>query len=119
MAHRTGAAALAVAASALLLFAGCGSGGDEGTVDTTAQAPEVTMPRLARSVEAQAEEFLRREGTAVHRSLEKFLGPKITTEVARNDTECRPGGETASIANPREFPFACIVEGSADGRGLT
>ena len=73
------------------------------------------MTQLAKSVEAQTAYFLRRDGTAVRRSLEKFLGPRIVTRVARTDTECRTGRETASIANPRKYPFACIVEGSADG----
>ena len=117
-AWRAAAALAATASIGLGLLAGCGSG-DGGERDgATSQEPDLTMTLLAKSVESRAAAFLQREGTAVHRSLEKFLGPKIVTEVARNDTECRSGRDTASIANPRRYPFACIVEGSADGRGL-
>jgi hypothetical protein len=106
------------ALTALALLAGCGGGGNGETNTTAAQEPQLSMAQLAKSVEAEAAGFLRRDGTAVHRSLEKFLGPEIVTRVAKTDTECRTGAETASIANPKKYPFACIVEGSADGRGL-
>ena len=77
------------------------------------------MRQLTRSVEAQSADFLERDGTALHRSLEQFLPGRITIEVAKGSTECRSGNQTASISNPNKYPFACIVEGSAEGEGLT
>jgi hypothetical protein len=77
------------------------------------------MRELAGSVEGQAEGFLQRDGSALHQSLVRFLGPRLTAGVSRGATECRPGADTPSIADPEKFPFACIVEGSADGQGLT
>jgi hypothetical protein len=76
------------------------------------------MRQLANSVEGQSAAFLDRDGTALHHSLVRFLGGKITTEVAKDSTECRPGKQTASITNPKKYPFACVVEGSAEGNGL-
>lgn len=105
-------AAFAVAVLCLSIApAGCGSGGDEAK-------PDLKPAELAQAVERQATEFLNRKGTALHRSLQEFLGGKITAKVAQGSTECRPGNDTASIDNPNEFPFACIVGGSADGKGL-
>jgi hypothetical protein len=77
------------------------------------------MSELAGSVEAQAEGFLQRDGSTLHRSLVRFLGPRLTAGVSQGATECRPGADTPSITDPQRFPFACIVEGSADGQGLT
>lgn len=100
--------------------AGCGGGGGGDEVGSTA-APEaaVSMRELAGSVEAQAQGFLQREGSTLHRSLVRFLGPRLTAGVSKGATECRPGRDTASITDPQRFPFACVVEGSADGQGLT
>lgn len=109
--------ALVIVSLALL---GCGGsdGTEASTVATTGGLGSLTPKALAISVEEQTAGFLDREGTALHRSLERFVGGKITTEVAQGSAECRPGNETASISNPGEYPFACIVEGSADGAGL-
>jgi hypothetical protein len=77
------------------------------------------MRQLAHSMEGQSAAFLDRDGTALHRSLDRFLGGRIATEAAKGSTECRPGKQTASISNPKKYPFACIVEGTATGNGLT
>lgn len=111
-------ACVAVALALAMALAGCGGGGD-GAGSTAAEDAAPSMRELAGSVEGQAEGFLRRDGSALHRSLVRFLGPRLTAGVSRGATECRPGADTASIADPRKFPFACIVEGSADGQGLT
>jgi hypothetical protein len=110
--HRFAACGALALVFSLLLSAGCG-GGDDGNDEP------LTMRQLAGSVERQSVAFLDREGTTLHRSLERFLGGRITTEVARGSTECRSGKRTASISNSKKYPFACIVEGSADGNGLT
>jgi hypothetical protein len=106
-----------VLAAAFVVLAGCGEG-KEGAVRTSAQ-PSITMTELASSVEAQASGFLRRDGSALHRSLAGFLGREFAAEVSAGDSECRSGRVTAAIADPDKFPFACIVQGSADGDGLT
>jgi hypothetical protein len=103
-----GALALVIALSA----SGCG-GGEESL------AKPLTMRRLASSLEGRSAPFLRREGTTLHRNLVRFLGGQIEAKVSRGTAECRPGRETASISNPKKYPFACIVEGSATGSGLT
>jgi len=103
-----GALALVIA---LTTFGGCGGGEED-------PAKPLAMRRLASSVEGQSAAFLDRDGTALHRSLARFLGGEISTEVAKGSTQCRPGSQTASIANPKKYPFACIVEGSAEGNGL-
>jgi hypothetical protein len=104
-----GALGLAVAVSPL---AGCGGGENE-------PAKPLGMHQVARSLERQSTAFLDREGTALHRGLDRFLGGRITTEVSKGSTECRSGKETASISDPKRYPFACIVEGNAAGNGLT
>jgi hypothetical protein len=104
--------ATALVLSLLLFLGSCGEGDDPG-------AESLTMRQLTRSVEAQSADFLERDGTALHRSLEQFLPGRITIEVAKGSTECRSGNQTASISNPNKYPFACIVEGSAEGEGLT
>jgi hypothetical protein len=106
---------------ASLLLAGCG-GDNQGSTTTTASfggLGDFTPRELAGSVEAQAAVFLARDGTALRKSLRQFLGREVTTRVARGSVECRSGQNTASIDDPHRYPFACIVEGSADGRGLT
>jgi hypothetical protein len=109
-------AALTLVSLALL---GCGgSNGPEASTAAAGGLGSLTPKALAISVEGQTAGFLDREGTALHRSLEQFLCGKIATEVTRDSAECRPGDKTASISNPSEYPFACIVEGSADGTGL-
>jgi hypothetical protein len=118
---RPGAAAacLAVVLALTIALAGCGGGGGEiaGSTATADAAP--SMRELAGSVEGQAEGFLQRDGSALHRSLVRFLGPRLTAGVSKGATECRPGADTPSITDPERFPFACVVEGSADGQGLT
>jgi hypothetical protein len=111
----------AVLALALAMpLAGCGrSGGGDRAGSTAGEEAAISMSELAGSVEAQAERFIEREGSVLHRSLTRFLGDRITAGVSRGTTECRPGRDTPSIADPRRFPFACVVEGSADGGGLT
>jgi hypothetical protein len=110
--HRLAACGALVLAFSLLLLEGCGGGEDR-------NEEPLTMRQLAGSVEGKSAAFLDREGTALHRSLERFLGGRITTKVARGSAECRSGKRTASISNSKKYPFACIVEGSADGNGLT
>jgi hypothetical protein len=112
------AACLAIGLAMPLSGCGGGGGGDEAGSTAAAEAA-VSMSELAGSVEEQAEGFLQRDGSALHRSLVRFLGPRLTAEVSRGASECRPGADTPSIADPEKFPFACIVEGSADGQGLT
>jgi len=104
-----GALGLALAVSSL---AGCGGGEDE-------PAKPLAMRQVARSLERESTAFLDREGTALHRGLDRFLGGRITTEVSKGSAECRSGKKTASISDPQRYPFACIVEGSAAGGGLT
>jgi hypothetical protein len=111
----------------LTVLGGCGGGSDQTTTSsasTSASVParelgDLTPQELATSVEGQTADFLDRDGTALHRSLEQFLGGKIATSVAKGSAECRAGKNTASIADPGKYPFACIVEGSAAGKGLT
>jgi hypothetical protein len=101
-------------------LAGCGgSGGGDEAGSTAAGEAAISMSELASSVEGRAESFLQRDGSALHRSLVRFLGAQIATNVSRGTTECRSGRNTPSIVDPEKFPFACIVEGSADGNGLT
>jgi hypothetical protein len=108
--------AFAAALAALLATTGCGSGE---SVTATPSTEDLTMSRLSASVEGEAAGFLDRRGTALHGSLERFLGGTIATRLDKGSTECRPGAATASITDARRYPFACVVEGSADGRGLT
>jgi hypothetical protein len=104
----------------LVLLAGCGRDDQEFTTTTTAASGlgDLSSRELARSVEAQAAVFLARDGTALRKSLHQFLGGEVTTRVAKGSAECRSGQNTASIDDPGRYPFACIVEGSADGEGL-
>jgi hypothetical protein len=118
MSRWASAACLAIALGIPLAGCGGGGGGDDAGSTAAAEAA-LSMSELAGSVEGQAERFLQRDGSALHRSLERFLGARITTDVSSGTTECRPGRNTPSIADPEKFPFACIVEGSADGNGLT
>jgi hypothetical protein len=118
MRSRALAACLAIALAIPLVGCGGGGGGEE-TGSTTAAEAAVSMSELAGSVEGQAEGFLQRDGSALHRSLVRFLGPRLTAGVSKGATECRPGRDTPSITDPEKFPFACVVEGSADGQGLT
>lgn len=105
------ASLLGALALAALVIAGCGGGEEE-------PAKPLTMRQVARSLEGQSADFLDREGTALHRGLKRFLGGEIKTKVSKGSVECRSGRDTASISDPKKYPFACIVEGSADGRGL-
>lgn len=121
----TPARAIAAAAAllALLLVAGCGGGGVEAFQTSTAPAPRVerstvAMHELEASLEAQTGDFLRREGSALRVSLHRFLGPRLATRLEVGSAVCRPGSETASIADPGKYPFACIVSADADGQGL-
>jgi hypothetical protein len=106
---------------AVALLAGCG-GDEQASPMTTSSSTglgDLTSGELAGSVESQAAVFLARDGTALRKSLRRFLGSEVTARVARGSAECRSGQNTASIDDPNRYPFACIVEGSADGRGLT
>lgn len=109
-------AALCLAAAALAL-AGCGGDGEETTVSTTGLG-DLTLTELSASVEFEAAEFLERPDSALGVSLREFLGPRIETEVEPDSVICRRGRDTPSIADPRRYPFACVVRGSADGEGL-
>jgi hypothetical protein len=113
------AACLATLLALAVPLAGCGGGGGEKAASPAGGGAAISMSELASSVEAQAESFLQRDGSALHKSLVRFLGGEIAAEVSPGDTECRSGRNTAAIADPEKFPFACIVQGSADGRGLT
>jgi hypothetical protein len=110
---RRAALCLVVAMAALC---GCG-GGEETTVSTTGLG-DLTLPELTASLEAEAAEFLERPDSALGVSLHEFLGPKITTEVEAGSAICRRGRDTPSIDDPKRYPFACVVRGSADGEGL-
>lgn len=101
------AAGLLLLATAL---AGCGT-------DAQPQA-DATPRQLGPSLEAQAAAFLEREGTALRRNLNRFLGSEPTAEVEPGSAVCRPGADVPSIADPRKYPFACVVRASADGEGL-
>ena len=103
-----GALALVIALAA---FGGCGGGEGE-------PAKPLGMRQVAKSLEERSTAFLNREGTALRRGLDRFLGGRITTEVSGDSAECRAGKDTASISNPKKYPFACVVEGSAEGNGL-
>lgn len=114
------AACLAIALSLAVPLTGCGGGdGGEKGESSAGEDAALSMSELADSVEGQAESFLQRDGSALHRSLVRFLGPRLTADVSRGATECRPGADTPSITDPQRFPFACVVEGSADGQGLS
>jgi hypothetical protein len=114
------ASAACLAMALAIPLAGCGGGGGGDDAGSTAAGEAaLSMSELAGSVEGQAEKFLQRDGSALHRSLTRFLGSQITADVSRGTTECRSGRDTPSIDDPQKFPFACIVEGSADGKGLT
>jgi hypothetical protein len=109
--------AISLSLAAPLTACGGGDGGERGRASAGGDAAP-SMSELAGSVERQAEGFLQRDGSALHRSLVRFLGPRLTADVSRGAAECRPGADTPSITDPRRFPFACVVEGSADGQGL-
>lgn len=113
------AACLAAVLALTIALAGCGGGGGDGGGSTATADAAPSMRELAGSVEGQAEGFLQRDGSALHRSLVRFLGRRLTAGVSQGATECRPGADTPSITDPEKFPFACVVEGSADGQGLT
>jgi len=95
----------------VLALAGCGGGED-------APQPDATLRQVASSLEAQTAAFLEREGTVLRRNLRRFLGAQLKTEVEPNSAICRPAKETPSIADPRKYPFACIIGATADGEGL-
>ncbi len=81
--------------------------------------PEEARPaQLGPSVEAQGAAFLDRPGTELDGILRRFLGPVFTTDLDRGSAICRPASQTPSIDEPRRYPFACVVEASADGQGL-
>jgi hypothetical protein len=103
-------------AAAVLCCAGCG-GGEETTVSTTGLG-DLALPELTASLEAESAEFLERPDSALGVSLREFLGPKIATEVEQGSAICRRGRDTASIDDPKRYPFACVVRGSADVEGL-
>lgn len=87
--------------------------------DTRGNSAHRPLPvGLEGSVEIETAAFLGREGSALRRSLRRFIGAEMTTEVERGSAVCRAGSETASIADPAKYPFACIVRASADGQGL-
>jgi hypothetical protein len=100
----------------LALLVGCGEGGDQ---TTTAGPRGLTTNQIANSLEQQAAGFLARDDTTLANSLGRFIGNKFSTRVVKGSTECKTGQETASIANPGKYPFACVVGAIADGRGLT
>lgn len=105
--------AAALGAAALLAIAlglGCGGG--------SSVEADVAPRELGPSLEARAASFLDREGTALRRELRRYLGPSPTTRVEPGSAICRAGSETPSIADPRRYPFACVVHASADGAGL-
>jgi hypothetical protein len=114
---RIGIAAVAAAVA----LSGCGGtaadrpqGGQIGR----SEAQRLPVEDLAPGLEAQTAAFLERDGTALRRNLHRYLGPTLSTEVERGSAVCRPGEETPSIADPRKYPFACIVRATADGQGL-
>lgn len=113
----------ATLALATLTLPACGSpdntadGPISGDIDRES-ARRLLPEGLAESVEGEAAAFLGRPRTAVRRELRPYLGPSPTTRVERGTTVCRPGAETASIADPESYPFACIIRASAASEGL-
>lgn len=107
-------AALATAAIAAVGLGACG--GDQTTASEAAK--DAAPARLEPSVEARAAAFADRPGTELDRILRRFLGPSAKTEVEPGSAICRSGAQTASISEPRRYPFACIVRATADGDGL-
>ncbi|HEX3239481.1 MAG TPA: hypothetical protein VHR18_05025 [Solirubrobacterales bacterium] len=107
-------AAIAAVVVAASLLGGCGGGEDE----ATAVEPDVAAAKLGPSVEAQSAEFLDRSGTELDGILRRFLGPIFTTRLDPGSAICRPASQTPSIDEPKRFPFACVVEASANGQGL-
>ena len=111
---------LTAALAALLVavaIAGCG-GGDGTSTAASGPVAELTRRQLGVAVEKRTAAFLEREGTALRISLHRFLGPRLTTKVESGSAICRPGSETPSITDPKKYPFACVVRGSAKGQGL-
>lgn len=94
-----------------LAFVGCGGSDDTPEADATPR-------QVAPSLEAETVAFLERDGTALRRNLQRFLGANPTTAVERGSAVCRAGRDTPSIDDPRRYPFACIVRATADGDGL-
>lgn len=113
MSRRRSAAALGLAVLALATLAGCGEGGEVATT-----AANLTPPQIEASVETEAAKFLERKGSTLNRSLDRFLDGEIATKLTKGSADCRAGADTASIGNPSQYPFACVVEGSAEGKGL-
>lgn len=94
-------------------------GGGEEAASATGPEPDVAIARLGPSVEAASAEFLARPGTALARALAEFLGPATVTAVQPGTTVCRPASQVPSIDDPRRYPFACVIEATADdGSGL-
>ncbi len=115
---RAWALSCAVIAAAILLpslLVGCGGGEDEASA--VAQR-DVAPAQIGPSVAVQSADFLERPGTELEGILRRFLGPTFTTTVDPGSAVCRSGGQTASIDDPKRYPFACVVEASADGQGL-
>ncbi|MGE0068112.1 MAG: hypothetical protein AB7T48_12255 [Solirubrobacterales bacterium] len=108
------AAAVAAVIVAASLLGGCGAGEEE----ASAVEPDVAAAQLGPSLEARSAEFLDRSGTELDGILRRFLGPVFTTSLDAGSAICRPAGQTPSIDDPKRFPFACVVEASADGQGL-
>jgi hypothetical protein len=106
----------ALALCLVALLVGCGGGGDQ---TTTAGLGELTTNQIANSLEQRVAGFLARDDTTLANSLSRFIGSKFSTKVVKGSSECKTGQETASIANPGKYPFACVVSAIADGRGLT
>ena len=96
------------------LLGGCGGGEDE----ARAVEPELAVAQLGPSVEAQSAGFLDRSGTELDGILRRFLGPVFATKLDPGSAICRPASQTASIDDPKRYPFACVVEATADGQGL-
>lgn len=123
--RRIRALAVVAGVAALATLAGCGGSSADGTesqppLDISARGTtgEQALEELEKSVELEAAEFLERPESALGVSLREFLGPRIETEVEAGSAICRRGRDTPSIADPRRYPFACVVRGSADGEGL-
>jgi hypothetical protein len=100
----------------LALLVGCGEGGGQ---TATAGLGDLTTSQIANSLEQHAAGFLARDDTTLTNSLARFIGSKFSTKVVKGSSECKTGQETASIANPGKYPFACVLSAIADGHGLT
>jgi hypothetical protein len=94
--------------------AGTGSGGSTGSGGASSK---LTATALTPSLGAAARVLETRNGSVLRRSLDESLGKDATISIAPGTAVCRTGAQTASVTNPKRYPFACIISGRARGGG--